>query len=124
MVRLPQEYAARRRSGSDAQGNRRDLMRKLIAGMLSTVAVLVAATPAAAITNGSNDENGHPEVGMMLSPQAHSDGTWTRCSGTLISPTVFLTAAHCEIPGASVVKVTFDTEFEFPGTTFTGTWHA
>lgn len=99
-------------------------MRKLIAGMLSTVAVLVAATPAAAITNGSDDGNGHPGVGMMLSPQAHSDGTWTRCSGTLISPTVFLTAAHCEIPGVTQVRVTFDSEFKFPGTTFTGTWHA
>ena len=60
----------------------------------------------------------------MLAQQVHSDGTWTRCTGTLISSTVFLTAAHCEIPGATQVKVTFDSAFTFPGTTFTGTWHA
>ena len=99
-------------------------MRKLVAGLLTTVAALAAASPAAAITNGTADGNGHPEVGMMLAPQAHSDGTWTRCSGTLIWPTVFLTAAHCEIPGATQVKVTFDSAFVFPGTTYTGTWHA
>jgi V8-like Glu-specific endopeptidase len=99
-------------------------MRKLIAGTVTTVALLVAATPAPAITNGTDDGNGHPEVGMMLAPQVHSDGTWTRCTGTLISSTVFLTAAHCEIPGATQVKVTFDSAFTFPGTTYTGTWHA
>ena len=100
------------------------MVRKLIAGTVSTVALLVAATPAAAITNGTDDGNAHPEVGMMLAPQVHSDGTWTRCTGTLISSTVFLTAAHCEIPGASQVKVTFDSAFTFPGTTYMGTWHA
>jgi V8-like Glu-specific endopeptidase len=99
-------------------------MRKLVAGTLTTLAALIAASPAAAITNGTADGNGHPEVGMMLAPQVHSDGTWTRCSGTLISPTVFLTAAHCEIPGVTQVKVTFDSAFVFPGTTYTGTWHA
>jgi Trypsin len=99
-------------------------MRKLVTGTLITIAALVAAAPAGAITNGSVDGNRHPEVGMMLAPQVHSDGTWTRCTGTLISSTVFLTAAHCEIPGATQVKVTFDSAFHYPGTTYTGTWHA
>jgi Trypsin len=99
-------------------------MRKLVAGMLITTAALVAAAPAGAITNGAADGNRHPEVGMMLSQQVHSDGTWTRCTGTLISSTVFLTAAHCEIPGVTRVKVTFDSAYVAPGTTFTGTWHA
>ena len=99
-------------------------MGKLVAGTLTAIAALIAASPAAAITNGTADGSGHPEVGMMLAPQAHSDGTWTRCSGTLIAPKVFLTAAHCEIPGATEVKVTFDSAFTFPGTTYTGIWHA
>jgi trypsin len=98
-------------------------MRKLAAG-IAVVASLVIAAPASAITNGSNDGNGHPEVGMMLSQQVHSDGTWTRCTGTLISSNVFLTAAHCEIPGVSQVKVTFAAAYVAPGTTYTGTWHA
>jgi hypothetical protein len=99
-------------------------MRKLVAGMLITIAALVAAAPAGAITNGAADNNRHPEVGMMLSQQAHSDGTWTRCTGTLISSDVFLTAAHCEIPGVSQVKVSFDSAFTYPGKTYTGTWRA
>jgi len=99
-------------------------MRKLIAGTLTTIAALVMAAPAGAITNGTADGNRHPEVGAMLAQQARSDGTWTRCTGTLISSTVFLTAAHCEIPGVSQVKVTFDSAYVAPGTTYTGTWHA
>jgi hypothetical protein len=99
-------------------------MRKLIAGIVAVIAFLLPASSALAITNGADDGNRHPEVGMMLSQQVHSDGTWTRCTGTLISSTVFLTAAHCEIPGVSQVKVTFDSTFVYPGTTYTGTWHA
>jgi Trypsin len=98
-------------------------MRKLFAG-IAIAGSFVFAAPAAAITNGTNDGNGHPEVGMMLSQQAHADGTWTRCTGTLISSNVFLTAAHCEIPDVTQVKVTFDSAYVAPGTTYTGTWHA
>jgi hypothetical protein len=98
-------------------------MRKLVAGIFVATSLIVAA-PASAITNGTADGNGHPEVGMMLSQQVHSDGTWTRCTGTLIASNVFLTAAHCEIPDVTQVKVTFDSAYVAPGTTFTGTWHA
>ena len=68
-----------------------------------TLAVLTAAliTPASAgaITNGTADGNRHPSVGGLVSPTQYSDGTWIYCSGTLISPTVFLTAAHCATDG-------------------------
>jgi Trypsin len=60
------------------------------------IAALALTAPAGAITYGAPDGNGHPEVGALLAPQAYSDGTWETCSGTLISPTVFLTAAHCD----------------------------
>jgi hypothetical protein len=98
-------------------------MRKLVAGIF-VVASLIVAAPASAITNGTNDGNGHPEVGMMLSQQVHSDGTWTRCTGTLISSNVFLTAAHCEIPGVTEVSVTFDPAYVAGDITYTGTWNA
>jgi hypothetical protein len=90
---------------------------------LAIVAALTLAAPAGAITYGVPDGNRHPEVGALLAPQAYSDGTWTTCSGTLISPTVFLTAAHCD-QGVTRVAVTFDSTYTAPGTTYWGTWHA
>src|SRR5689334_4224641 len=86
-------------------------------------ASLVVAARADAITNGAPDGNGHPNVGALLAPQAFSDGTWEECSGTLIAPRVFLTAAHCD-EGLARVKVTFDSVYTAPGTTYTSTWHA
>src|SRR4051795_10919945 len=99
-------------------------MRGLITAVVASVAVLVSAVVAAAITYGVPDGNGHPEVGALLAQQAFSDGTWEECTGTLIAPTVFLTAAHCD-EGVSRVAVTFDTSYSAPkGTTYWGTWHA
>jgi V8-like Glu-specific endopeptidase len=90
----------------------------------AVVAALVLAAPAGAITNGVPDGNGHPEVGALLAQQAYSDGTWAECTGTLVSPTVFLTAAHCD-DGVARVAVTFDSSYEAAtGTTYRGTWHA
>jgi V8-like Glu-specific endopeptidase len=85
-------------------------------------ATLVVAAPAGAITFGSPDGSGHPNVGGLVAAEAYSDGTWIYCSGTLISPTVLLTAAHCE-EGARV-RVTFDTAYQDGDKTYTGTWHA
>jgi trypsin len=90
---------------------------------LALVAVLAFAGAGAAITNGVPDGNAHPEVGALLAPHAFSDGTWEECTGTLIAPRVFLTAAHCD-EGLTQVKVTFDSVYVAPGTTYTGTWHA
>jgi len=84
------------------------LMRRgVMLAAIALMAVLAVAAPARAITYGTPDGDGHPEVGALLAPQAYSDGTWAACSGTLISPTVFLTAAHCDL-GVSRVAVTFD----------------
>ena len=59
------------------------------------------AGPAEAITNGTADGNAHRNVGGLVADEAYSDGTWIYCSGTLISPTVFLTAAHCAEGGGT-----------------------
>lgn len=99
-------------------------MKALLVAGVAAVAMLVLTTRADAITYGVPDGNGHPEVGALLAQQAFSDGTWEECSGTLISPTVFLTAAHCD-EGVSRVAVTFDSSYVYPtGTTYWGTWHA
>src|ERR1044071_6411552 len=85
------------------------------------VALLAMTTPVYAITYGQPDGNQHPNVGGLVASQAYSDGTWIYCSGTLISPTVFLTAAHCA-EGARVT-VTFDTAYQDGDKTYTGTWY-
>src|SRR5213595_1311457 len=99
-------------------------MRTIGAAVAVLAGAFVLASVAGAITNGQPDGNGHPEVGALLAQQAFSDGTWAECTGTMISPTVFLTAAHCD-EGVSRVNVTLDSSYVYPtGTTFAGTWHA
>ena len=93
---------------------------------LSVAAVLLAslawAGPAHAITSGGPDGDGHPSVGGLVADEVYSDGTWTYCTGTLISPTVFLTAAHCG-EGARV-RVTFDPAYQEGDAVHAGTFHA
>jgi hypothetical protein len=56
-------------------------------------AALVSALPASAITHGSLDDGAHPYVGLLFAGDA-AGNTWV-CSGTLVSPTVLVTAGHC-----------------------------
>jgi V8-like Glu-specific endopeptidase len=87
------------------------------------LAVLAVASPAGAITNGTLDGNKHPNVGGLVASEPYSDGTWIYCSGTLISPTVFLTAAHCGEDGERVA-VTFDTAYQEGDKLYFGTFEA
>jgi Trypsin len=70
----------------------------------SLVAGLMAAAPALAITDGVPDTV-HTNVGLVRFTTA--DGRF-RCSGTLIAPTVVLTAGHCTEGPATNVYVSFD----------------
>jgi hypothetical protein len=78
---------------------------------LALAALLATAAPAAAIVNGEPDGTAHGNVGL-LAANVPGYGLVAVCSGTLISPTVFLTAAHCtaaiEGAGISEALVTFD----------------
>jgi V8-like Glu-specific endopeptidase len=96
-------------------------VRRLIT-VAAVAAALVAVPSASAITFGAADGNGHPNVGGLVAPTAYSDGTWIYCSGTLISPTVFLTAAHCA-EASDRVRVTFDTAYQDGDRVYTGTFH-
>jgi secreted trypsin-like serine protease len=96
-------------------------LRRLI--VITVLVALTAVSPAAAITNGTPDGQRHPNVGGLVSDTQYPDGTWLYCSGTLISPTVFLTAAHCADDGQRV-GVTFDTAYEDGDKVYFGTFEA
>jgi hypothetical protein len=83
-------------------------VRVLAAATAVTVALTVAfAAPAAAITDGELDGDGHPFVGIMVAQTEDGIPLW-RCSGTMISDTVFLTAGHCTEAPAAHAEIWFD----------------
>ncbi|HEX6292283.1 MAG TPA: trypsin-like serine protease [Herpetosiphonaceae bacterium] len=98
-------------------------MRRKIVAVLSLVAVLLATiAPAKAITYGELDGDRHPNVGAMVAEWRAPGQKDLFCSGTLISPTVFVTAAHCtaylQSRGINHVWVMFDAHFDPATSTF------
>jgi hypothetical protein len=70
--------------------------------LVAVMGLLGLSLPAQAIVNGQPDAEEHPFVGQLLFyvPDAVDSrftdpGSWYTCSGTLVSPTVVLTAGHC-----------------------------
>jgi len=57
-------------------------------------AVVAGATPAGAIVYGEPDAGRHPYVGAMVAFDASGQRLY-RCSGSLVSSMVFVTAGHC-----------------------------
>jgi len=83
-------------------------MRKSLFVVTVVVALLaVVVIPVAAITNGTPDGTNHPYVGLVVFHDEKGVPLW-RCSGSLISPTVFLTAGHCTEDPAAAAVVWFD----------------
>ena len=83
-------------------------MRKRVSAVIAAAAavVLAGATPAGAITGGEFDsENVYDNVGLIA---FYDDGVRYRCSATLVTPTVLLTAAHCASGVEGGTLVTFD----------------
>ena len=96
---------------------------RLALACASALALSALGTSSAhAVLGGSADGEAHPNVGMLLNDFQYSDGTWILCSGSLIAPDVFLTAAHCGTEG-SRVTVTFDSAYQTGDQTYTGTFH-
>lgn len=83
------------------------MRRKMLFAVFSVVVMLaVAVSPVGAITgnNWVNDFE-HPFVGLVVFYDAAGEFSH-RCSGSLISPTEFLTAGHCT-DGATTARVYF-----------------
>jgi secreted trypsin-like serine protease len=82
-------------------------MRKSIAGLLFAIAA-VSTAPAYAITGNYVQDFEHPFVGLAVFYDAAGQFIW-RCSGSLISPTKFVTAGHCAdtAEGAASARIYF-----------------
>jgi secreted trypsin-like serine protease len=82
--------------------------RKRLATVTLTLLLLVVIViPVAAVQFGQRDGAEHPFVGLLVF-DVGGNPAW-RCSGTLLSPTVMLTAGHCTF-GTSGGRVWFDTD--------------
>ena len=91
-------------------------MKKYVVAWILTLALLFSVVGVAgAITDGELDGDGHPFVGLALFYDENDEYMW-RCSGTLLSETVFLTAGHCTY-STTKARVLFDAdlmELEYP----------
>lgn len=117
-----------------------ETLRRTLTILLAVVAMLAVAIPVTAITRGGAADDGeHPYVGLMVAYSADltddldGDGVpdtpdldgddvpdpvreplW-RCSGSLISANVFVTAGHCTEPvteGVQLAAIWFDEDVE------------
>jgi hypothetical protein len=81
--------------------------------VLATVLVIMLGIVGgvSAITDGELDGDGHPMVGLMVAQDAEGNPLW-RCSGTMISPTIYLTAGHCTEPPAAHAEIWFDADVQ------------
>lgn len=80
-------------------------MRKLVVLLAVVLGMLAIAMPAGAITGDYVEDFEHPFVGLVVFYDKHGEFSH-RCSGSLLTPTVFLTAGHCT-DGAKTARVYF-----------------
>ncbi|HZJ25383.1 MAG TPA: trypsin-like serine protease [Anaerolineales bacterium] len=86
------------------------MRKKMLFVLFSVIVILaVAVSPVGAVTDGELDGEGHPYVGLMVAQDEDGNPLW-RCSGTLLSPTLFLTAGHCTEAPAAHVEIWFDAD--------------
>jgi secreted trypsin-like serine protease len=102
------------------------MLKRAFVALLGLVVFLTAGA-AFGITYGELDGNRHPAVGGMIRLRPSDNALRLVCSGSLISPTVFLTASHCtafvESTGQKDIWVTFDSSFDSSSKLLHGTMH-
>jgi secreted trypsin-like serine protease len=79
--------------------------KKMAVVSLTLLLLVVFIIPVAAVQFGELDGDDHPHVGLLVF-DVDGSPAW-RCSGTLLSPTVMLTAGHCTF-GTSGGRVWFE----------------
>jgi hypothetical protein len=82
------------------------MKKTIVSILLALVLILSTVGLASAISDGEKDGNAHPYVGLMLAKDADGNPLW-RCSGTMLSDTVFLTAGHCTESPAATAEIFF-----------------
>jgi secreted trypsin-like serine protease len=88
------------------------MMKKVTIALLLTLMLVFSTIGSArAVTDGELDGEGHPYVGLMVAQDADGHPLW-RCSGTLLSPTLFLTAGHCTEAPAAHAEIWFASDVE------------
>jgi Trypsin len=81
---------------------------RFFAALVVALTTMLAVTSSgSAITHGQPDGSAHPYVGLMVALDDDGVAQW-RCSGSLLSSTVFLTAGHCTEPPAAHIEIWFD----------------
>jgi len=93
-------YLVRKRSGAERLGEGEGMRGVVLVLGSMALAILLASGVAQAIINGEPDRGSeaYPYVGALVTvpPSGEFEGQRVPvCSGTLISPKVFLTAGHC-----------------------------
>src|SRR5215211_2306285 len=86
------------------------MRKKLLFSVFSVMVILaMAVSPVYAITGTFVEDFEHPFVGLAVFYDANGEFLW-RCSGSLLTPTVFLTAGHCAdtVSGAVTARVYFE----------------
>ncbi len=87
------------------------MKKRTLAILIALVLLLAVVIPVAAVTDGVPDGDGHPFVGLMVAFDNSGNPQW-RCSGTLLSQTIFLTAGHCTEAPAARAEVWFESDVE------------
>lgn len=92
------------------------MRRPLLALVAALTGVVVLAAPAGAVIGGSPDGDRHPYVGLVTDLRA-------ACSGSLVAPRVFITAAHCFKASGQTVRVSVRSNPRRDGRLVTGRWY-